>query len=55
MKTLIVRAEEILEKAGIFVLWAERSICIKLVGIGAALAPTPISATGSVDDWNSHR
>jgi len=38
MKTLIVRAEEILEKAGIFVLWAERSICIKLVGIGAALA-----------------
>jgi IS5 family transposase len=38
MKTLIVRVEEILEKAEDFVLRAERSTCIKLVGIGAALA-----------------
>jgi IS5 family transposase len=38
MKTLIVRVEEILEKAENFVLRAERSTGIKLVGIGAALA-----------------
>lgn len=38
MKTLIVRAEEILEKAEGFVAWAERSTSLKLMAIGAALA-----------------
>ena len=38
MKTLIVRVEEILEKVEGFVAWAERSTCLKLVAIGAALA-----------------
>jgi IS5 family transposase len=38
MKSLIVRVEEILEKAETFVAWAERSTCLKLVAIGAALA-----------------
>ena len=38
METLIVRVEEILEKAEKFVVWAERSTCLKLTAIGAALA-----------------
>ncbi len=38
MKTLIARVEEILEKTEVFVSYAKRSICVKLVGIGAALA-----------------
>jgi IS5 family transposase len=38
METLIVRVEEILEKAEKFVVWAERSTCLKLMAIGAALA-----------------
>jgi len=38
MKTLIVRVEEILEKVEGFIAWAERSTCLKLVAIGAALA-----------------
>jgi IS5 family transposase len=38
MKTLIVRVEEVLEKAGHFVAWAERSTCLELMAIGAELA-----------------
>jgi len=38
MKTLVIRAEEILEKAEGFVAWAKRSTSLRLVGIGAALA-----------------
>jgi len=38
MKTLIVRVEEVLEKAATFVTWAERSTCLKLVAIGMRLA-----------------
>ncbi len=38
MKTLILRVEEILEKAEGFVAWAERSTSLKLLAIGAALA-----------------
>jgi IS5 family transposase len=38
MKTLIVRVEEVLEKAGHFVAWAERSTCLELMAIGAVLA-----------------
>jgi IS5 family transposase len=38
MKTLILRIEEILEKAEGFVAWAERSTSLKLMTIGAALA-----------------
>jgi len=38
MKTLILRVEEILEKAEGFVAWAERSTSLKLMAIGAALA-----------------
>ena len=35
MKTLIVRVEELLEKAGRFVAWAERSTCLELMAIGS--------------------
>jgi IS5 family transposase len=38
MKTLIVRVEDIVEKVAIFVANAERSTCLRLQGIGAALA-----------------
>jgi IS5 family transposase len=38
MKKLILRVEEILEKAQQFVAFAERSTCLKLVGLGASLA-----------------
>jgi len=38
MKTLIVRIEEILEKAAVFVASAQRSTCLELQGIGVALA-----------------
>jgi IS5 family transposase len=38
MKTLVIRAEEILEKAEGFVAWAKRSTSPKLMAIGAALA-----------------
>lgn len=38
MKTLIVRVEEALEKAGHFVARAERSPCLELLAVGAALA-----------------
>ena len=38
MKQLIVRVEEVLEKAGHFVAWAERSTCLELMALGAMLA-----------------
>jgi IS5 family transposase len=38
MKTLIVRVEEILEKAEKFVAWAQRSTCSELMWIGERLA-----------------
>jgi IS5 family transposase len=38
MKTLVIRADEILEKAEGFVAWAKRSTSPKLMAIGAALA-----------------
>jgi len=38
LKTLLVRVEEIVEKAGVFVAYAERSTSLRLQGIGAALA-----------------
>jgi len=38
MRTLIVRVEEVLEKAGYFVAWAKRSSCLELMVLGAALA-----------------
>jgi IS5 family transposase len=38
MKTLIVRVEEALKKAGHFVAWAERSTSLELMGLGAVLA-----------------
>jgi len=38
MKTLILRVEEVLEKAEGFVAWARRSTCLELVAVGAALA-----------------
>ena len=38
MKTLIVRVEDALEKAGHFVAWAERSTCLELMALGAVLA-----------------
>jgi len=38
MKTLIVRVEEVLEKAGHFVAWANRSTCLELMALGKALA-----------------
>jgi IS5 family transposase len=38
MKTLIVRVEEVLEKAGHFLAWAERSSCLELMALGAILA-----------------
>jgi IS5 family transposase len=37
MKTLIVRVEEILEKAAVFVARSERSTCLELAAIGAEL------------------
>jgi len=37
MKTLIVRVEEVLEKATCFVEWAKRSTCQQLMAVGAAL------------------
>ncbi len=37
MKTLIVRVEEALEKAGDFVAWAERSACLELMDVAAVL------------------
>ena len=37
MKTLIVRVEEVLEKAGHFVTWAERSACLELMNVAAVL------------------
>ena len=38
MKTLIVRVEEVLEKAEQFVAWTRRSTCLKLMALGEALA-----------------
>ena len=38
MKTLIVRVEEVLEKAEQFVAWTRRSTCLQLVAVGEALA-----------------
>jgi len=38
MKTLIVRVEEVLEKAARFVAWAKRSACLELMDIAAVLA-----------------
>jgi IS5 family transposase len=38
MKALIERVEEVLEKAASFLAWAERSTCLELMGVGAALA-----------------
>ena len=38
MKTLIERVEEVLEKAEKFVAWTERSACVELRAIGAALS-----------------
>ena len=38
MKKLILRVEEILEKAQQFVAFAKRSTCLKLVGLGVSLA-----------------
>ena len=40
MKTLIVRVEEALEKAGHFVAWAKRSTCLELMTLGAVLEDT---------------
>ena len=37
MRTLIVRVEELLEKATHFVVWAKRSPCLELMALGAAL------------------
>ena len=37
-KELIVRVEEVLEKAETFVAWAERSTCLELMAVGAVLA-----------------
>jgi len=37
MKELIVRVEEVLEKAENFVAWAKRSTCLELMTLGAAL------------------
>ncbi len=37
MKELIVRVEEVLEKAEKFVAWAKRSTCLELMTLGAAL------------------
>ncbi len=38
MKELIVRIEEVLEKAGQFVAWAQRSACLELMAVGTTLA-----------------
>jgi IS5 family transposase len=38
MRTLLVRVEEILEKVAVFVVGAERSTCVRVMAIGAALA-----------------
>jgi len=38
MRTLIVRVEEVLEKAELFIAWTKRSLCTELMGVGAALA-----------------
>ena len=38
MKTLTVRVEEALKKAGHFVAWAARSTCLELMALGAVLA-----------------
>ena len=38
MRTLIVRVEEVLEKAKHFVAWAKRSSCLELMALGAMLA-----------------
>lgn len=38
MKTLIVRVEEVLEKAACFVAWAKRSACLELMDVAAVLA-----------------
>jgi IS5 family transposase len=38
LKALIVRVEEVLEKAEKFVAWTRRSTCVELMAIGAALA-----------------
>ncbi len=38
MKTLIVRVEEVLEKATLFIAWAKRSTCLDLMAIGEMLA-----------------
>ena len=38
MKELIVRVEEVLEKAEKFVAWAQRSACLELMAVGAVLA-----------------
>ena len=38
MRALIVRVEEVLEKAQKFVTWTERSTCVELMARGAALA-----------------
>jgi len=37
MKTLIVRVEEVLEKAGVFVALASRSSCLELMALGESL------------------
>ena len=37
MKTLIVRVEEVLEKAACFVAWAKRSACLELMDVAAVL------------------
>jgi len=37
LKTLIVRVEEVLEKATLFIAWAKRSTCLDLMAVGAAL------------------
>jgi len=37
MKTLIVRVEEVLEKASCFVAWAKRSACLELMDVAAVL------------------
>jgi IS5 family transposase len=38
MKTLIERVDKVLEKAGKFVAWAQRSTCLRLMAIGKQLA-----------------
>ncbi len=38
LKTLIVRVEEVLEKAEQFVAWAAQSTCVKLLALGQSLA-----------------